>query len=56
MAAKPKNIASLSRDQLEEDILKYKREGGEIQQVPSGVSGVTPTKGPRHIVINPSKR
>ncbi len=55
MAAKPKKNASLSRDELTKQINAFLKEGGEIEEVPSGVTGSTPVNGRRHIRITPSK-
>ena len=36
---------------LEEQTAKFLASGGEIQQIPSGVSGQVQTSGPRHITL-----
>jgi hypothetical protein len=36
---------------LEEQTAKFLAKGGEIQQIPSGVSGQVQTSGPRHITL-----
>lgn len=36
---------------IEEHTAKFLASGGEIQQIPSGVSGQVQTSGPRHITL-----
>jgi len=43
--------AKLGPLSLEEQTAKFLASGGEIQQIPSGVSGQVQTSGPRHITL-----
>ena len=36
---------------IEEQTAKFLAQGGEIQQIPNGVSGQVQTSGPRHITL-----
>lgn len=56
MAAKSKQNATLTREELDKQIKSYLKNGGKIEQVESGVTGMQPLKGPKHIVINPAKK
>lgn len=44
-----------TRESIQDDIESFLKQGGKIEEVPTGVSGVVPQKGPRHIVIQSSK-
>jgi len=47
----------LSSQNLQDDVEAFLKKGGKIEEVAIGVSGVTPQKGPKHIVISsPHKR
>lgn len=51
--AKAKKAAATkeSAQSLEEQMAKFLAGGGEIQQIPRGVSGQVTTSGPRHITL-----
>ncbi len=55
MAAKPKQNAAVTREELEKQMQAFLDKGGKIEEVQSGISGVQPAKGTKHIVINPAK-
>tara|TARA_A100000171_G_scaffold52206_1_gene69526 strand:+ start:709 stop:966 length:258 start_codon:yes stop_codon:yes gene_type:complete len=40
------------RDQLERQIAAFLKSGGEVQQIPTGTSGQTHTRGPRQIILS----
>lgn len=53
MATKPKKDPSLdNRINLAEHVEAFLKGGGEVQHIPSGISGQTTTSGPRQIVLS----
>jgi len=56
-ASKRKQPASVeTRETIEEQVQAFLASGGEIQQVPKGVSGQTNTSGPKHITLGKKPR
>lgn len=56
-ASKRKQPTTLeSRTSIEEQVQAFLKAGGEIQQVPKGVSGQTSTSGPKHITLGKKPR
>lgn len=57
-AAKRKQqpTAMETRESIEEQVQAFLAGGGEIQQVPKGVSGQTNTSGPKHITLGKKPR
>ena len=56
-ASKRKQPTSLeNRQSIEEQVQAFLASGGEIQQVPKGVSGQTNTSGPKHITLGKKPR
>ncbi|MBB3062972.1 hypothetical protein [Microbulbifer rhizosphaerae] len=56
-ASKRKQPTTLeSRENIEEQVKAFLAAGGEIQQVPKGVSGQTSTSGPKHITLGKKPR
>ena len=56
-ASKRKQPTSLeNRNAIEEQVQAFLASGGEIQQVPKGVSGQTNTSGPKHITLGKKPR
>jgi hypothetical protein len=49
--SKSQTPAKVTSSSLEEQMAKFLAEGGEIQQIPLGVSGQVATSGPRHITL-----
>lgn len=45
-----------TRETIEEQVQAFLASGGEIQQVPKGVSGQTSTSGPKHITLGKKPR
>ncbi|MCW8125279.1 hypothetical protein [Microbulbifer halophilus] len=45
-----------TRQTIEEQVQAFLAGGGEIQQVPKGVSGQTSTSGPKHITLGKKPR
>ncbi|WP_323847013.1 hypothetical protein [Microbulbifer magnicolonia] len=45
-----------TRQSIEEQVQAFLANGGEIQQVPKGVSGQTNTSGPKHITLGKKPR
>jgi len=45
-----------TRESIEEQVQAFLAKGGEIQQVPKGVSGQTHTSGPKHITLGKKPR
>lgn len=45
-----------SRESIEAQVQAFLANGGEIEQVPKGVSGQTNTSGPRHITLGKKPR
>lgn len=45
-----------TRETIEEQVQAFLAAGGEIQQVPKGVSGQTSTSGPKHITLGKKPR
>ncbi|WP_250459998.1 hypothetical protein [Microbulbifer litoralis] len=45
-----------TRESIEEQVQAFLAGGGEIQQVPKGVSGQTNTSGPKHITLGKKPR
>ncbi|MCO1334170.1 hypothetical protein MO867_07415 [Microbulbifer sp. OS29] len=43
-------------ESIEEQVKAFLAEGGEIKQVPKGVSGQTNTSGPKHITLGKKPR
>ncbi|HEY9036013.1 MAG TPA: hypothetical protein VIM96_04800 [Pseudomonadales bacterium] len=56
MAKQSSKNASLTREELGSHIAQFLKGGGKIDRIPSGVSGIQPGKGPKHIRITPSRR
>ena len=56
MAKARKKVATLTREELEDQVDLFLRQGGKIEKVPTGVTGIQTTRGPRHITITPSRR
>ena len=53
MANKPKKEAvASSQEDLASQVEEFLKNGGKVQQIPSGVSGQTTTSGPRQIVLS----
>ncbi|WP_346839203.1 hypothetical protein [Microbulbifer sp. SAOS-129_SWC] len=56
-ASKRKQPVSLeTRESIDEQVQAFLAAGGEIQQVPKGVSGQTNTSGPKHITLGKKPR
>ncbi|MCH9692514.1 MAG: hypothetical protein K0U59_10735 [Gammaproteobacteria bacterium] len=56
-ASKRKQSTPLeSRKSIEQQIEAFLSAGGEIEQVPKGVSGQTTTSGPKHITLGKKPR
>lgn len=49
--AKSQASAAITSASLKEQMAKFLAAGGEIQQIPRGVSGQVATSGPRHITL-----
>lgn len=47
-----KEAPSSSREDLQAQVDAFIKQGGKVQQIPSGVSGQTSTSGPRQIVLS----
>lgn len=45
-----------TRETIEKQVQAFLANGGEIQQVPKGVSGQTNTSGPKHITLGKKPR
>ncbi|GAA5526140.1 hypothetical protein Maes01_02735 [Microbulbifer aestuariivivens] len=55
-ASKRKQPTALeTRESIEEQVKAFLSSGGEIQQVPKGISGQTNTSGPKHITLGNKK-
>lgn len=54
MASKKKKepAVQMSSDKIAADISAFLQKGGQIEEVPRGVSGNTPTKGSRSITLS----
>lgn len=50
------NTSVETRESIEEQVQAFLAAGGEIQQVPKGVSGQSNTSGPRHITLGKKPR
>ncbi|WP_237054738.1 hypothetical protein [Microbulbifer sediminum] len=56
-AAKRKQPTALeTSESIEAQVQAFLASGGEIQQVPKGVSGQTSTSGPKHITLGKKPR
>lgn len=56
-ASKRKQPTALeTSESIEEQVKAFLASGGEIQQVPKGVSGQTNTSGPKHITLGKKPR
>ncbi|MBB5213288.1 hypothetical protein [Microbulbifer hydrolyticus] len=49
-------VSTESREAIEAQIQAFLANGGEIEQVPKGVSGQTNTSGPKHITLGKKPR
>lgn len=47
-----KEAPTSSREDLQAQVDAFIKQGGKVQQIPSGVSGQTSTSGPRQIVLS----
>nr|WP_277611312.1 hypothetical protein [Microbulbifer celer] len=53
---KDSNTPLESRESIESQVQAFLSGGGEIQQIPKGVSGQTNTSGPKHITLGKKPR
>ncbi|AQQ68300.1 hypothetical protein Mag101_12100 [Microbulbifer agarilyticus] len=49
-------VSTESREAIEAQVQAFLANGGEIEQVPKGVSGQTNTSGPKHITLGKKPR
>ncbi|GAB2528520.1 hypothetical protein [Microbulbifer agarilyticus] len=49
-------VSTESREAIEAQVQAFLAKGGEIEQVPKGVSGQTNTSGPKHITLGKKPR
>ena len=53
MPSKPKkDLPVCDRDDLARQVEAFLKSGGKVQQIPTGTSGQTHTRGPRQIILS----
>jgi hypothetical protein len=52
MSKSKKDLPVCDRDDLARQVAAYIKSGGKVQQIPTGTSGQTHTRGPRQIILS----
>jgi len=52
MSRTKKELPVLDREDLARQVEEFLKAGGKVQQIPTGTSGQTHTRGPRQIILS----
>jgi SutA RNAP-binding domain len=52
MSKSKKDLPVCDRDDLARQMAAFEKSGGKVQQIPTGTSGQTHTRGPRQIILS----
>ena len=52
MSKSKKDLPVCDREDLERQVAAFLKSGGKVQQIPTGTSGQTHTRGPRQIILS----
>lgn len=52
MSKAKKELPAFDRDDLARQVEAFLKSGGKVQQIPTGTSGQTHTRGPRQIILS----